>query len=139
MVNKSFDMIYCAAIGDSAAIRCIVDLGIADEETMRFSLLQCGIDGNTQKHSTIVRILTRAGVDPNTRGSYGWTPLHWAARHGHTRTAKALLEAGADPFIADEHGTRPIDFAQSGAEFGFGKPRKNFQKIVDMMIDSQNK
>ena len=30
-------------------------------------------------------------------GEPGWTPLHWAAFHGHGRVVKILLEKGAEP------------------------------------------
>lgn len=38
----------------------------------------------------------------NLMQQYGWTPLHWAARHGQTGEIRRLLEAGA-PIDAREN------------------------------------
>ena len=40
--------------------------------------------------------LLDAGADPNITDPYGRTPLHYATLHGHTNTARTLIEAGAD-------------------------------------------
>lgn len=46
----------------------------------------------------------------------GWTPLHFAARGGHSPVMKALLEAGADPDAKTGDGWMPLHFAvKSGA------------------------
>lgn len=95
--------------------------------------------GSTSKHVTIVKMLVESGADVNAKGSYGWTPLIWASRNGHVRVARALLDLGADASISDGHGVSAIDFAKKGAKHGFEKPRKNFQKIVDMIIEAENK
>ena len=44
--------------------------------------------------------------------NFGSTPLHWAARHGHTETAQALKAAGADVNPADNIGFTPLDWAK---------------------------
>ena len=43
----------------------------------------------------IDHLVEEYGVDPNGAGEYypyGWTTLHWAARHGRVRTVKHLVE-----------------------------------------------
>lgn len=54
-------------------------------------------------HSRVVRLLLRAGADPN-RLSFGWSPLMYAALEGHAGVARVLLNHGADPDFVDEHG-----------------------------------
>jgi hypothetical protein len=45
----------------------------------------------------IVRALLAHGADPNLREDDCWTPLRWAASHGHEEVTRELLAAGADP------------------------------------------
>jgi Ankyrin repeats (3 copies) len=45
----------------------------------------------------IALLLIERGADPNQPDAYGMTPLMWAASHGDSEIAEALLEAGADP------------------------------------------
>jgi ankyrin repeat protein len=44
----------------------------------------------------VVQALSNAGANLNATDEYGWTPLHWAARNGHTGAVRALLDARAD-------------------------------------------
>lgn len=44
-----------------------------------------------------------AGADVNATDASGNSPLHWAAHHGHSEVAAALLKSGADP--DRRHGT----------------------------------
>ena len=43
-----------------------------------------------------VRQLIQDGQDVNRGGIYGWTPLMWAAYHGHDQIVRELIRAGAD-------------------------------------------
>lgn len=51
------------------------------------------------------------GADPNHRGSYGRTPLHWVAWHGPPEVIEALLEAGAAPNAQGKSGSTPLHLA----------------------------
>eukprot|EP00042_Codosiga_hollandica_P042006 m.379791 g.379791 ORF g.379791 m.379791 type:complete len:344 (-) comp56220_c0_seq9:126-1157(-) len=46
------------------------------------------------------------------RLQWGSTPLHHAARQGHTQTVWMLLRLGADPFSTNADGKTPLDYAQ---------------------------
>jgi ankyrin repeat protein len=61
-------------------------------------------------HTETVRMLLRAGAQPDSRNDKGQTPLGGVAFKGHIEIAKLLLDAGADP-LADQGGSKPADFA----------------------------
>ena len=43
----------------------------------------------------------------------GWTPLHWAAAHGHYEVVRALVsEFGASVRAQTKHGETPLDVAK---------------------------
>jgi len=49
----------------------------------------------------------------DSKDHYGRTPLHWAAWHGHTKLAEALIARGADLKVTDKSGATPLHFAVS--------------------------
>ena len=62
-------------------------------------------------HIAMVTSLMKAGVDVNTRDTYGGTALHQAASYGHNNTIKILIEAGAEVDAQDEKGETPVHVA----------------------------
>ena len=52
----------------------------------------------------LVKMVLRAGADPNARQMMGYTALHAAAAHDNVEMAKALLDAGADPALKNDDG-----------------------------------
>jgi ankyrin repeat protein len=60
----------------------------------------------------LVRMLLRAGVDPNALGPHGHAALHAAAVHGNTAMIRLLLSHGARLDLEDvEHHGTPLDWA----------------------------
>ena len=59
------------------------------------------------------------GVNVRTKGLGGayWTPLHYAARYGHSHVVRYLLDSGADRLVGDYYSKTPEDYAQAE---GFG-------------------
>jgi ankyrin repeat protein len=56
------------------------------------------------------------GLDPSlaaTEGVAGTTPLHLAARYGHTAAARRLIDAGADPAARSDDGDTAADLARA--------------------------
>ena len=53
-----------------------------------------------------MKLLLDAGADKEVKDEDGWTPLHVAARKGHTDIVKLLLDAGADKDVKDKDGRR---------------------------------
>ena len=63
-------------------------------------------------HAEIARLLINQWqMDPN-EGSV--TPLHWAAKQGHSDTIETLLELNADPRKPDDNGRIPLAIAIGG-------------------------
>jgi ankyrin repeat protein len=60
----------------------------------------------------------------NTKGAYGWTALHYAARENNQVLIKDLLYAGADPSIKDNWGRTPIKITK---ERNFKEAKKLFK------------
>ncbi len=54
----------------------------------------------------------KLGIDPNTKGRQGLTPLHFAARSGRIDVVKYLLTMSVDISILDERGKTALDAAQ---------------------------
>ena len=59
----------------------------------------------------IVRALLSHGADPNTRSSFGLTPLHQAALLGEVNLLTALLDAGADIDARTDTGMTALEIA----------------------------
>jgi ankyrin repeat protein len=47
----------------------------------------------------------------NERGAMDYTPLHYAAKHGHVDVAEWLIEKGADVNAKDKNGETPLHLA----------------------------
>lgn len=58
-----------------------------------------------------VRLLLRAGADPNDVEYDGWSPLHRVARNDHAAIAELLLMHGARVDQRDSKGHTPMDWA----------------------------
>eukprot|EP00755_Sulcionema_specki_P008043 Sspe_Gene.39872::Locus_19222_Transcript_2_3_Confidence_0.500_Length_4696::g.39872::m.39872 len=69
------------------------------------------------RHSDLHRLIrSGSGLPPIAGGvdhidSYGFAPLHWAARQGDVAAVQALLDAGADTTVQDAMGRTPACIA----------------------------
>ncbi|MGA9565156.1 MAG: ankyrin repeat domain-containing protein [Candidatus Korobacteraceae bacterium] len=59
----------------------------------------------------LVKMVLRAGAEPNARQMAGYTALHAAAAHDNVEMAQALLDAGADSALRSEDGQSAADKA----------------------------
>ncbi len=76
-------------------------------------------DGKTPLHKAvwggpkpnIVNLLLANGAQPNAQNNFGYTPLHWAAKHGHTKSAQLLLKKVPSMDVMNHNGHHPFDLA----------------------------
>lgn len=68
------------------------------------------------ENPAIALMLLAKKPDLNGQNQYGWTPAMEAARLGHIKTLKAILEAGADPLLKAKDGRDLMMFAASGKQ-----------------------
>lgn len=135
---------FCAAHGQQHCLRALIRAGAAvtHRNHMRWSALHYAC---TKGNPKCAQILIQAGAADDLctaimaqddalvqhfltqpqallqRDGLGCTPLHWAARLGHTDYALLLLHSGADATATDHAGRTPGDCAQ---RFGHTDTRK---------------
>ena len=59
----------------------------------------------------VVTLLLSYGANPNALNKYNYTPLHWAAKHGHVQSAQILMQHKADPSLLNTNQDLPLDLA----------------------------
>ena len=104
--DASLQRLTAAALGDGKAVNAAI--GHAANLSTRDA------DGNTALHlvvlsqdpSTIIKILTSHGADPNCTNNDGWTPLHIAA--AVSGAIEPLLMARSNPNVCDKAGNTPF-------------------------------
>lgn len=63
-------------------------------------------------HDHAVMLVQQNGARVNSQHAInGWSPLHWAAKRGHTSIVSFLLASGADKTIKNDKGQVPLDIA----------------------------
>lgn len=72
------------------------------------------IEATNNGYSDIVKMLIKAGADPNLSGNDGKTPLMYAALRGHEDIINALISSGADPNKLSSEGKTALVFAIEG-------------------------
>ena len=76
-------------------------------------------DGKTPLHKAVwmdpkpdvVELLIAHGANPQALNTYDYTPLHWAAKHGHLKSVQILMEQKVDVHALNKNGHTPIDMA----------------------------
>ena len=80
-------------------------------------------------------------ADPNAKNKWDYTPLHWAAKHGHIESAEILLKAGAQLDVANQNHDLPLDLAirwgqDAFVRFFLGAKQKT--EVSDLPKDVEN-
>ena len=91
-------------------------------EDLQEELRQAAAEGNFGK---VEKILSFGMVDINYMGSEIETPLLLAAKNGHIRAVKLLLERGAEPNTGDQVGHAPLHGAAS----------RGHKEVVQILLD----
>ncbi len=79
------------------------------------ALMLAAKNGNMENISLLLRAAEKTGTATatiNASNQHGATALTFAAIHGHTDIARALLDAGARPTIRDRFGVLPLQRAE---------------------------
>lgn len=101
-----------AAAGNLRFVELLLSLGADPNEqtTGRHTPLYCvANECKAPTGPSVVQALVNAGADVNAAdGVKRCTPLHMAARRGHTAIAEALLACGADINARDTNGDTPL-------------------------------
>jgi len=67
-------------------------------------------------HDHAVSLVQQSGVSVNAQHTINaWTPLHWAAKRGHTSIVSFLLASGADKDMYNDKGQTPIELTTNKA------------------------
>lgn len=65
----------------------------------------------------ILEIFVRFEANIDVTDGNGWTPLHWAVRHGNVETIDALLRHGANLELQSDMGATPLTYALSRHQY----------------------
>ncbi|GFT04279.1 hypothetical protein NPIL_64691 [Nephila pilipes] len=83
-------------------------------------------DVKVRSSNNIAEYITENSSIINARDNNGYTPLHWAACHGHQSIVQQLLEVGADVSLTSRKGNTPLHIAVS----------KGHREIVELMLQN---
>ncbi len=89
-------------------IRSGADVNMVSRNTMRVTPLHSAA---ATRNAELVKLILRAGADPNPQQQSGYTALHSAAFHNDAEMARALLDAGADRNLRSDDGLTAVELA----------------------------
>lgn len=84
------------------------DVNAIADNNMRVSVINSAAASG---RADLVKMVLRAGANPNSRQMMGYTALHAAAARDSVEMVQALLDAGADPTLVNDEGQSPSDKA----------------------------
>jgi hypothetical protein len=119
----SFESIGAAKLRAEEGARMLLEAVGEGDLKKAALLLDLNVDPNGNASGTtpieaardpaMLRLILRAGADPNLPNAYGGTRLHDAAQRSDVEAARVLLDAGADPNREDASGATALDEARA--------------------------
>lgn len=75
-------------------------------------------DAARERDLVSVRMLLEQGADPDARGQFDTSAIHWLVRYDELETVRALLERGGDPNLVSGYGVTPLSMAATNGNTG---------------------
>ncbi|XP_060810673.1 histone-lysine N-methyltransferase EHMT2 [Amyelois transitella] len=113
------------------AVRCDVDFPGPEGMT---ALHMCSSQGG-RRAEAVARELLAAGARAGARDRGGWTPLVWAAEHGHAGILRLLLQNGADATATDKEGNGVVHWCCLG---GHGQCLQQLADSAPSVVEQAN-
>jgi ankyrin repeat protein len=124
--NDGFTALHLAAFfGQPGAVEMILqhapDVNAVSRNPMKVAVINAAA---ASRNAEVVKLVLRAGANPDTQQPMGYTALHSAAANNSIDMVRALLDAGADPAIRTDAG-------QTAAEMAVEKGNTEVAAILD--------
>eukprot|EP00445_Apocalathium_hangoei_P066333 CAMPEP_0204114978 /NCGR_PEP_ID=MMETSP0361-20130328/4570_1 /ASSEMBLY_ACC=CAM_ASM_000343 /TAXON_ID=268821 /ORGANISM="Scrippsiella Hangoei, Strain SHTV-5" /LENGTH=215 /DNA_ID=CAMNT_0051065587 /DNA_START=55 /DNA_END=702 /DNA_ORIENTATION=+ len=100
----------------------------ADEESYMVGddvtpLMNAAHEGVFEK---VLALIQKGPCDINSKDSFGWTALRYAARNNHSEVVSLLIDNGADVNLASKTGRTPLSSAAANGH----------EKICEMLVEA---
>lgn len=87
---------------------------------LHFAASKQGVMPLTRDVNGTIDLLIKSGISPDSRDSYGFTPLHYAVNFDNSIALKKLLSSNANPNAVEEnYGNTPLHFAATYGKIPF--------------------
>lgn len=123
-----------AASGVVLALIVFELLDLRGDEIRRRELIAAAGAGDADR----VRELVAEGTPPGVATPDGWTPLHYAARHGYENVVALLLEQGAAADASHNHGWTPLHRAAEHGSIEIARMLIEHGSPVDAQANGRN-